>query len=46
MSANSPILNTHRSGIGASEVLRTCDVEQIVDLPGVGESLKGVSKFL
>ena len=35
-----------RSGIGASKVLRTCDIEQFVDLPGVGEKLKGMSKFV
>lgn len=39
-------LTNSRSGIGASKVLRMCDIEQIVDLPGVGEKLKGVSKFV
>ena len=30
-----------RSGIGASELLKKNDIEQIIDLPGVGEHYMG-----
>ena len=30
-----------RSGIGAKAVLEKCSVEQLVDLPGVGENYQG-----
>ena len=31
-----------RSGIGAKAVLQKCGVEQLVDLPGVGENYQGM----
>jgi alcohol oxidase len=30
-----------RSGIGAKEVLKRCGIEQLVNLPGVGENYRG-----
>jgi alcohol oxidase len=30
-----------RSGIGAEAILKGCNVEQLVDLPGVGENYRG-----
>ena len=36
----SPVI-LERSGIGAKVVLEKCNVEQIVDLPGVGENYQG-----
>jgi alcohol oxidase len=30
-----------RSGIGAEAILKRCDVQQLVDLPGVGENFRG-----
>jgi alcohol oxidase len=30
-----------RSGIGAEEVLKRCGIEQLVNLPGVGENYRG-----
>jgi hypothetical protein len=35
-----------RSGIGSTNVLRKNDVQQIVELPGVGEHLMGLLKFI
>ncbi|KAG1725806.1 GMC oxidoreductase-domain-containing protein [Suillus paluster] len=32
-----------RSGIGAEEVLKQCCIEQLVNLPGVGENYRGLS---
>ncbi|KAG2344723.1 alcohol oxidase [Suillus weaverae] len=32
-----------RSGIGAEAILKRCDIEQLVDLPGVGENYRGLS---
>lgn len=34
-----------RSGIGASAVLKKAGVEQIVDLPGVGENYNGMREY-
>ncbi|KAG2035609.1 alcohol oxidase-like protein [Suillus americanus] len=31
-----------RSGIGAEAILKRCDIEQLVDLPGVGENYRGL----
>jgi alcohol oxidase len=31
-----------RSGIGAEAILKRCDIEQLVDLPGVGENYQGL----
>jgi alcohol oxidase len=30
-----------RSGIGAEAILKRCDIQQLVDLPGVGENYRG-----
>jgi len=30
-----------RSGIGAEAILKRCDIQQLVDLPGVGENFRG-----
>jgi alcohol oxidase len=30
-----------RSGIGAEAILKRCDIEQLVDLPGVGTNYRG-----
>jgi alcohol oxidase len=30
-----------RSGIGAEAILKRCGIEQLVDLPGVGENYQG-----
>jgi alcohol oxidase len=37
----SPII-LERSGIGAEAVLKRCGIEQLVDLPGVGENYQGL----
>jgi hypothetical protein len=38
--------SSDRSGIGASQILRKNDVQQVVDLPGVGEHLMGLCQDL
>jgi alcohol oxidase len=35
-----------RSGIGAEAVLERCGIEQVVDLPGVGENYQGLLLFI
>jgi choline dehydrogenase-like flavoprotein len=35
-----------RSGIGAKAVLKRCGIEQLVNLPGVGENYQGVFSLI
>jgi alcohol oxidase len=35
-----------RSGIGAKAVLKRCGIEQLVNLPGVGENYQGTPFYL
>jgi alcohol oxidase len=35
-----------RSGVGAEAVLKRCGIEQLVNLPGVGENYQGLSSCI
>jgi len=35
-----------RSGIGAESILERCDIEQVANLPGVGENYQGLLSFI